>query len=245
VSRTNRHAENHHKKGHVMQLHEQHRPADWSAVVGQDRVVETIDRLRNRGLGGRAYWLSGPSGVGKTTIAKLIAAELADPLNIEELDAGELTPARLKDVERGMNFRAIGNKAGRAYIVNESHGLRRDTIRQLLVLLERLPQHVAVIFTSTVNGTESLFEDVDDAGPLMSRCIRLQLDANGLTMPFARRAREIAQAEGLDGQPIDRYVQLAQDCGCNLRQMLQRIEAGELIAGTAPAPTTSKPKPWR
>ena len=56
-----------------MQLQDQYRPRLWTEVVGQDKILAKIDQLRNRGLSGRAYWLSGQSGVGKTTIARLIA----------------------------------------------------------------------------------------------------------------------------------------------------------------------------
>ena len=56
-------------KGDVMQLFEEYRPKNWDEVVGQDRVLEKIKVLFNRGLSGRAYWLSGSSGTGKTTIA--------------------------------------------------------------------------------------------------------------------------------------------------------------------------------
>ena len=64
-----------------MQLTERYRPADWPEVVGQDKAVQRLRALAMRGLGGRAYWLSGQSGTGKTTIACLIGAELAEPWN--------------------------------------------------------------------------------------------------------------------------------------------------------------------
>ena len=50
-------------------------------VVGQGKAIRRIDVLRKRGLSGRAYWLSGQSGTGKTTIARLLAAEIADDFN--------------------------------------------------------------------------------------------------------------------------------------------------------------------
>src|SRR5262245_22059602 len=130
-------------------LFERYRPACWADVLGQAKIVGTIQRLAKAGsLGGRAYWLSGNSGTGKTTIARLLAAEIADEFHVEELDSSDLTPARLRDIEQAMQLRGWG-KGGKAFIVNEAHGLRKDAIRQLLVLLERLPGHAAFIFTTT------------------------------------------------------------------------------------------------
>ena len=151
-------------------LHEQYRPRSWSDVVGQDKAVAKIKAVARRGLAGRAFWISGQSGTGKTTIARLIAAEVASDVCTQELDATDLTPARLREIEKSMSQYGGWGKTGRAYIVNEAHGLRKDTIRQLLVLLERLPRHVVVIFTTTNDGQESLFDDHEDAHPLLSRC---------------------------------------------------------------------------
>ena len=213
----------------MIQLHEQNRPRCWSEVVGQDKVLAKIDRLRKRGLAGRAYWLSGSSGTGKTTIARLIAAEVADDIATEELDATDCTPAMIREVERKTRIRPLGARHGWAFVVNESHGLRKDTIKQLLVLLERLPSYVVWCFTTTSEGQESLFEDNIDAHPLLSRCQVLPLARRDLAKPFAARARQIAEQEGLNGQPMSTYVKLLQRHRNNLRSALQSVEAGELL----------------
>jgi replication-associated recombination protein RarA len=212
-------------------LYERYRPATWAEVIGQDKVVNRARQLAQRsGLAGKAYWLSGQSGTGKTTIARLIAAEVADEFSVEELDAQRMTPARLAEVENHLTIRGWGEKGGKAVIVNEAHGLSSAAIRQLLVCLENIPPHVVWIFTTTIEGQENLFGECEDASPLLSGCIRLELARRGLAEAFAQRAQEIAQREGLDGRPIKDYIRLAQEHRNNFRAVLSAVEGGEMLA---------------
>jgi replication-associated recombination protein RarA len=212
-----------------MQLHEKYRPQAWADVVGQNKAIETIQRFKSgAGLAGRAFWISGKSGQGKTTIGKLIAQEVADPFYTDEMDAGELNCSRLSDIERVMHLYGAGSKTGRAFIFNESHGLRKAVVRQFLVLLERLPRHIVVVFTTTIDGME-LFEEGIDASPLLSRCECISLAQRDIAQAFAKRAQEIARAENLDGLPIAAYLRLVNDCGGNMRAVLQKIEQGKML----------------
>lgn len=209
-----------------------YRPANWAEVVGQDAAVKTCRRWIDSGtLGGRAIFITGKSGTGKTTIAKLLAAEVAEEYGTVEVDARTLTATRLREIEREFSTRCIGEKSGRAYIVNECHAMRNDLVTLLLDMLERLPKYVVFIFTTTIEGKADLFDDTTDAAPFLSRLTPLRLSQRDLAEPFAARALEIARAEGLDGgADLKKVVKILQEHRNNLRALLQDIDGGRLCA---------------
>ena len=102
-------------KGAMMtSLYEKYRPAKWSQVVGQANAMKVIRRVKKTGFGGKAFWISGISGSGKTTIARLIAKEIADDLFISEYDSAECFTAEVyEDIEKDMQLYG-GGKGGRA-----------------------------------------------------------------------------------------------------------------------------------
>lgn len=212
-------------------LYEKYRPGDWHEVAGQEKAVKTLLRLRDTsGLAGRAYFISGKSGQGKSTIGRLIAKEVADPFYTEILDAGDINTAAMDRITRTMHLYGAGSRTGRAFIIEEAHGLKKASVRSLLVLLEQIPRHVVFVFTTTIDGL-TMFEDSNmDASPLLSRCICIALAQRDVARAFAERAKWIAEKENLDGQPIEKYIRLVNNKGGNMRAVLQEIEAGAMLA---------------
>ena len=209
-------------------LFEQYRPKTFDEVVGQDKAIRQIQTIGKRGLTGRAFWLSGQSGTGKTTLARIVAHTVADEMYVDEIDAGQATPGKLAELEKTLYTLAWG-RGGKCIIINEAHGLSKRAIRQLLVMLERLPSHVCFIFTTTCEGQELLFDGSEDTAPLLSRCVRIDLARRDLAKPFAKRCREIATKEGLNGQEMKDYVRLAQTYRNNMRAMLQAVESETML----------------
>jgi len=216
-----------------MMLYQKYRPATWADFVGQDKAAARVRRIIERQDFDRgAFWIEAAgannSGIGKTSLAWIIARSLADDFFITELDGGRCDKRAVEDMERASRTMTwCASKPFRVWIVNEAHAVTQGAVDAFLTFLEALPRHCVVIFTTTRRVEEGLFGDMD-SGPFASRCHRITLTNQGLAQAFAERARMIAQAEGLDGRPVEAYVKLVQTCKNNMRAVLQRIEAGEM-----------------
>ncbi len=215
-------------------LYQKYRPVMWADFVGQGKAAKRVRRIIERKDFDRGvFWIeaagSNNSGIGKTSLAWIIARQLADDFFITELDGGRCDKRAVEDMERASRLSVWNtDKPFRVWVTNEAHSMTQGAVDTLLTFLEALPRHCVVIFTTTRRVDANLFGD-QDSGPFASRCHRITLTNQGLAQAFAERAKRIAEAEGLDGRPVEAYVKLVKSCNNNMRSVLQRIEAGDML----------------
>ena len=142
----------------MMQLYEKYRPRDWSDLVGQDKAVSMVRRILERpGFDRGAFWIEcggeNNSGVGKTSLAWLIAGTLADDFFIEPINGARLDKPAVKRIEQSAWLSTWSSvKPCRVWIVDEAHAISAGAVDALLPFLESLPKHSCMIFTTTPDG---------------------------------------------------------------------------------------------
>lgn len=139
-------------------LYRKYRSADFSEVVGQQHVVQTLQNAISAGKHSHAYLLTGPRGVGKTTIARIIAKQINglgkdDQLN-DSLDIIEIDGASNRGIDeirslREKIFLAPAKLKYKVYIIDEVHMLTKEAFNALLKTLEEPPEHAVFIFATT------------------------------------------------------------------------------------------------
>ena len=138
-------------------LYRKYRSRSLDEVLGQDHVTSILRRALEQGKIAHAYLLTGPRGVGKTSVARILAHEI-NHLQYDDdssnLDIIEIDAASNNGVD---DIRALREKAQvapvsapkKVYIIDEVHMLSKSAFNALLKTLEEPPEHVVFILATT------------------------------------------------------------------------------------------------
>ncbi len=146
---------------HYRALTRAYRPQTFDDIVSQEHVSSTLKNAIANNRLSHAYLFCGPRGVGKTTMARVLARtinevdtevdgeNLNNTLNIVEIDAASNNS--VEDIRSLRERVRIPPQNGRykVYIIDEIHMLSKSAFNALLKTLEEPPEHVIFIFATT------------------------------------------------------------------------------------------------
>ena len=189
-------------------IYRKYRPQVFGEVFGQEHIIETLKKALELDRVAHAYLFTGARGVGKTTVARLLAkavnclAEAGRPCGkcancvaISEnrfIDLIEIDAASNRGIDEIRQLRdkiqfspSIGKK--RVYIIDEVHMLTREAFNALLKTLEEPPEHTIFIFATTEAHKVPV--------TVMSRCQRFDFRLASQEL-IKESLKKVAKAEG-------------------------------------------------
>ncbi len=195
-------------------IYRRYRPQTFAAIVGQEHVTRTLRNAIASGQVSHAYLLSGSRGIGKTTIARLIAkavnctkAKDGEPcdrcencvsirdgrfLDLIEIDAASNRGIdEMRDLREKVRF-APSQGNHKVYVIDEAHQLTSEAFNALLKTLEEPPPHVIFVLATTEAGKIP--------GTIVSRTQRFDLRR----IPFKGVVQQLAticEQEKLETEP--------------------------------------------
>jgi DNA polymerase-3 subunit gamma/tau len=217
-------------------LYRKYRSKSLDEIVGQSHITDMLRRAIQSGNVAHAYLLTGPRGVGKTSIARILAHEInglaytdeSTHLDIIEIDAASNNSVEdIRDLRERVQI-APTSAPKKIYIIDEVHMLSKSAFNALLKTLEEPPEHVVFILATT---------DVEKLpATIISRTQRFNFRAISEADAVAHLAN-IAAEEGIDVTP-DALALIAEHSAGSFRDsismldQLQHAEVGEITTET-------------
>jgi len=190
------------------------RPKSFADVVGQSHIVRALENALSSGRVHHAFLFAGTRGVGKTTLARILAKALnceegvsAEPcghcqacvsvdegrfLDLIEVDAASRTGVDdMRELLENVQYTPSSGRF-KVYLIDEVHMLSRQSFNALLKTLEEPPPHVKFLFATT--DPQKLPVTV------LSRCLQFNLKRLS-TKQIVDRMIQICSSEALDADP--------------------------------------------
>ncbi len=216
------------------------RPRDFSEIVGQEHVVRALSNALDSGRVHHAFLFTGTRGVGKTTLARILAKclnceagvssrpdggcaacrEIDEGRFVDLLEVDAASRTKVDDTRELLDNVQYAPARGRfkVYLIDEVHMLSTHSFNALLKTLEEPPPHVKFLLATT--DPQKLPVTV------LSRCLQFNLKRLPVTL-IGSRLKQIITAEGLEAESATTEL-LARAADGSLRDALSLLD--QLIA---------------
>lgn len=219
----------------INSLYRTYRASDWGGIIGQGHVTQTLANQVKNGRVGHAYLFCGTRGTGKTSVARIFAAEVNGGKG-NGLDTFEIDAASNNSVD---NIRELVEKTKyppsfakyKVYIIDEVHMLSTSAFNAFLKTLEEPPSHVIFILCTT--------EPHKLPQTIQSRCLRFDFHSVS-SAEIAKLLEKVFAQENITATPG--AVKMLADAGRgSVRDALSFAEtAAAFAAGGAKINITEK-----
>lgn len=152
------------------ELYKRYRPKKFTEIFGQEAAVKQLQKWSKAKAFPHAMLFCGPSGTGKTTIARILRKKLnCGPTDYKEINCADFRGIEMaRDVRNAMMLKASGGES-RLWLIDEAHQLSKDAQNAFLKMLEDTPKHAYIIL-----GTSEPQKLLDT---IRTRCSTLKLNS--------------------------------------------------------------------
>lgn len=203
-----------------MGLYQKHRPQTFDEVVGNRNLIITLkSAIKDKKKFPHALLFVGPTGCGKTTLARIVANELdCSENNLIEIDTAQFTGIdTVRDIRKSSQFVPLGGGV-RVFIIDECHKLSTDAMNAFLKILEDTPPQIYFILCTT--NEKSLLPTI------IGRCSKYQVSLLSDIEMFGL-LETVALAEGvkLDREVLENVAKSSQGHPRNALTILEQVLA--------------------
>lgn len=199
-----------------MVLYNKHRPQTLEEVIGNVEIVTYLEEaLKDKETCPHVFLLNGPTGCGKTTIARIISSQLdCDPMDMKEINAANFRGIdTVREIIDSAKYYSMAG-GSRVWLIDEVHKMTNDAQNAFLKLLEDTPNHTYFILCTT---------EPDKLLPTVrGRCTTLQVKSLS-DNEMMKLLKGVTKAEGKK-IPVPVYEQLIIDSLGLPRNALQILE---------------------